>query len=57
MDSVDKYEKEKEMIAYCEIYCRLCDYYTGKIQSVIKAPLEVVERHPELKLLVSFFWT
>lgn len=47
------YEKESELVAYCGIYCRLCDYYTGRIRDSAKDLREVVKRHSELKLFAD----
>lgn len=47
------YEKESELIAYCGIYCRLCDYYTGRIRDSVKDLLEIVKSHSELKLFAD----
>ena len=44
------YEKESELVAYCGIYCRLCDYYTGRIRDSARNLLEIVKSHGELKL-------
>jgi len=43
------YKKESELIAYCGIYCRLCDYFTGKIRNSARNLLSVVSTHSELK--------
>jgi hypothetical protein len=48
-----RYEKEKELIAYCGIYCRLCDYYTGKIREAAGQLLSLVKKHKELKLFAE----
>jgi len=50
---MSEYEKEIELVAYCGIYCRLCDYYTGRIRDSAKDLLRVVEKHPELKLFAD----
>jgi hypothetical protein len=47
------YEKESELIAYCGIYCRLCDYFTGKIRDSARNLLSVVRTHSELKLFAN----
>jgi len=47
------YEKESELIACCGLYCRLCDYYTGKIRDSARRLLEVVEKHTELKIFAE----
>ena len=47
------YEKESELVAYCGIYCRLCDYYTGRIRDSARNLLEIVESHGELKLFAD----
>mgnify|MGYP002155000190 CR=1 FL=1 len=47
------YEKESELIAYCGLYCRLCDYYTGRIRDSARRLLEVVEKHSELKIFAE----
>ncbi|NIQ07757.1 MAG: DUF3795 domain-containing protein [Candidatus Korarchaeota archaeon] len=48
-----EYEKESELIAYCGIYCRLCDYFTGRIRDSAKELLEIVKTHGELKLFAE----
>jgi hypothetical protein len=47
------YKKESELIAYCGIYCRLCDYFTGKIRDSARDLLDVVRTHNELKLFAD----
>ncbi len=47
------YEKESELVAYCGIYCRLCDYYTGKIRDSVRNSLEIVRKHGDLKLFAD----
>jgi hypothetical protein len=47
------YEKESELVAYCGIYCRLCDYYAGKIRDSVRNLLEIVRKHGELKLFAD----
>lgn len=47
------YKKESELIAYCGIYCRLCDYYTGRIRDSVRDLLEIVKSHGELKLFAD----
>jgi len=47
---MSEYEKESELIAYCGIYCRLCDYYTGRIRDSARDLLGIVKKHSELKL-------
>jgi len=47
------YEKESELIAYCGLYCRLCDYYTGEIRDSARRLLEVVEKHSELRIFAE----
>lgn len=47
------YEKESELVAYCGIYCRLCDYYTGRIRDSARNLLEIVKSHGELKLFAD----
>jgi hypothetical protein len=46
-------EKESENVAYCGIYCRLSDYYTGRIRDSARDLLDVVKRHEELKLFAE----
>jgi hypothetical protein len=46
-------EKESENVAYCGIYCRLCDYCTGRIRDSARDLLDVVKRHGELKLFAE----
>lgn len=48
-----QYEKEGELVAYCGIYCRLCDYYTGRIRDSVDNLLEIVKSHAELKLFAD----
>jgi hypothetical protein len=50
---MSQYEKEGELVAYCGIYCRLCDYYTGRIRDSVANLLEIVKSHGELKLFVD----
>ena len=47
------YEKESQLVAYCGIYCRLCDYYTGRIRDSARNLLEIVKSHGELKLFAD----
>lgn len=47
------YVKESELVAYCGIYCRLCDYYTGTIRDAARNLREVVKSHSELKLFAD----
>jgi len=47
------YEKESELIAYCGIYCRLCEYYTGRIRDSARHLLDIVKSHDELKLFAD----
>jgi len=49
-----KYEEELKLIGYCGIYCRLCDYFTGKFREVGRQALEIVEKHPELKIFAEY---
>jgi hypothetical protein len=51
--NLSQYEKESGLVAYCGIYCRLCDYYTGRIRDSVKDLREVIENHPELKLFAE----
>jgi len=46
-------EKELDLIAYCGIYCRQCDYFTCKISVTAKGLGEVVKNHSELKLFAD----
>lgn len=50
---MSQYEKEGELVAYCGIYCRLCDYYTGRIRDSVANLLEIVKSHGELKLFAD----
>jgi len=50
---MSEYEKESELIAYCGIYCRLCDYFTGRIRDSAKDLLGIVKKHSELKLFAD----
>jgi len=47
------YEKESELVAYCGEYCRLCDYYTGRIRDSARHLLEIVEKHSEFKIFAE----
>jgi hypothetical protein len=47
------YGKESELVAYCGIYCRLCDYFTGKIRDSARDLLGIVKKHSELKLFAD----
>jgi len=47
------YEKEEELVAYCGIYCRLCDYFTGRIRDSARDLLAIAEKHAELKLFAE----
>ncbi len=47
------YQKEGELVAYCGIYCRLCDYFTGRIRRSVRDLLEITRRHHELKLFAD----
>lgn len=48
-----EYEKEGELVAYCGIYCRLCDYYTGRIRDSAQNLLEIVKGHGEIELFAN----
>ena len=50
---MSNYEKESELVAYCGIYCRECDYFTGRIRDSARDFLEVTKKHGELKLLAD----
>jgi hypothetical protein len=47
------YEREGELVAYCGIYCRLCDYFTGEIRDSAQDLLAITEKHTELKLFAE----
>jgi hypothetical protein len=47
------YVKESELVAYCGIYCRLCDYFAGKIRDSAGQLLDIVKRHGELELFAD----
>jgi hypothetical protein len=47
------YNKENELVAYCGIYCRLCDYFTGRIRASARDLLEVANKHNELKIFAD----
>ena len=47
------YEKESELLAYCGIYCRLCDYFTGGIRDSARDMLDIVKNHGEMKLFAD----
>lgn len=50
---MSQYNKESELIAYCGEYCRLCDYYTGKIRDSARDLLKTVRSHGELALFAD----
>ncbi len=50
---MSNYEKERELVAYCGIYCRLCDYFTGRIRDSARNLLEIARKHGELKLFAD----
>jgi len=50
---MSNYEKERELVAYCGIYCRLCDYFTGRIRNSARNLLEIARKHSELKLFAD----
>lgn len=50
---MSNYEKERELVAYCGIYCRLCDYFTGRIRDSARNLLEIARKHSELKLFAD----
>jgi hypothetical protein len=47
------YDKETELVAYCGIYCRLCDYFSGRIRDSARDLLEVTKKHDELRLFAD----
>jgi len=47
------YVKESELVAYCGIYCRSCDYFTGRIRDSAGQLLDIVKKHGELKLFAD----
>lgn len=47
------YAKESELVAYCGIYCRLCDYFTGRIRNAARDLLDIARKHAELKLFAE----
>jgi hypothetical protein len=47
------YDKETELVAYCGIYCRLCDYFSGRIRDSGRDMLEVTKKHSELRLFAD----
>ena len=49
----ERFEKEKDLIGYCGLYCRLCDYYTGEIRNVARRALEMIEKHAELEIFAK----
>mgnify|MGYP000085343667 CR=1 FL=1 len=44
---MNSFENEAELVSYCGLYCRLCDYYIGRIREVARQALEMVEKHTE----------
>lgn len=40
---------EKNLVGYCGVYCRKCDYYTGSLRDAARRLLTFVERHGELR--------
>lgn len=50
---MSNYEKERELVAYCGIYCRLCDYFTGRIRNSARNLLKIARKHSELKLFAD----
>lgn len=50
---MSSFEHEANLVAYCGIYCRHCDYFTDKIREPAKKLLETVEKHSELKLFAE----
>jgi hypothetical protein len=47
------YRKESDLVAYCGIYCRLCDYFSGRIRASARDLLEVAKKHSELRLFAD----
>jgi hypothetical protein len=47
------YEKESDLVSYCGIYCRQCDYFTGRIRASARDMLEVTRNHGELELFAD----
>ena len=47
------YDKESELVAYCGIYCRLCDYFTGRIRDSAQNFQEIVKNHSELSIFAD----
>ena len=50
---MSRYESERDHVAYCGIYCRLCDYFTGRVRASARDTLEVTRRHGELRLFAD----
>lgn len=50
---MNRYDKEKEMIAYRGLYCRTCDYYTDRIRSAAGNLLEIVGRRGEFRIFAE----
>ena len=50
---MSSYEREGELVAYCGIYCRLCDYYAGRIRNSARDLLGIAKAHTELKLFAD----
>ena len=53
MSPIGSFDKEAELVAYCGLYCRTCDYFTGKLVEAARQALEVIERHGELKIFAE----
>ena len=44
---------EKNLVGYCGIYCRKCDYYTGSLRDAARRLMAFVQRHGELRKLAE----
>ena len=50
---MSNYGRESDLVAYCGIYCRLCDYFSGKIRASARDLLEVAKKHSELRFFAD----
>ena len=48
-----QYDGESRLVGLCGIYCRMCDYFTGRIRNTARALLGIVRDHPELKIFAN----
>lgn len=50
---MESFEHETNLVAYCGIYCRLCDYFMDKVREPAKNLLETVKKHGEIKIFAE----